>query len=180
MSLIPIFGRRLRSGKFSLLRVQFTPSRGLFSSGVRLSEVDGSVPGDTVDARQLLRDSIQESETGSELVGKETESPAEGEATGSTQATVHRYITLGSMPRVGPYAGRSFEVASPELLPLQLMRLRRLVTANEVDAQTLRYKAFEKPNHRRKRLRIERTRKLFDKSYGQMVNTMKKYWKMGY
>ncbi|KAK9375720.1 mitochondrial 37S ribosomal protein bS21m [Lipomyces chichibuensis] len=182
MSTAQNFARGLRSGNlFRLLRPQIANSRCLFSSGVPwlASESNHSVPNQKVDAMQLLRDSVQADEVRSEPVGEPTEKSAQAEAV-PAQATVHRYITLGSMPRVGPYAGRSFEVASPELLPVQLLKLRRLVTANEVHAQTLRYKSFEKPNSRRKRLRIERTQKLFNKSYGQMVNKMKKYWKMGY
>ncbi|KAK9355692.1 hypothetical protein V1523DRAFT_404371 [Lipomyces doorenjongii] len=182
MSMARNFARGLRSGNLPrFLRPQVANSRCLFSSGVPslATESNNSVPNERVDAIQLLRDSVQEDEVRSKPVGEPVETPAQEEAT-PAQATVHRYITLGSMPRVGPYAGRSFEVASPELLPVQLLKLRRLVTANEVHAQTLRYKSFEKPNSRRKRLRIERTQKLFNKSYGQMVNKMKKYWKMGY
>ncbi|KAK9390661.1 hypothetical protein V1515DRAFT_591125 [Lipomyces mesembrius] len=181
MSLARTFARGLRSGNlFHFPRPQVANSRCLFSSGVPslAAESNSSAPNE-IDAIQLLRDSVQEDEVRLKAVGEPTETPAQGEAA-PAQATVHRYITLGSMPRVGPYAGRSFEVASPELLPVQLLKLRRLVTANEVHAQTLRYKSFEKPNSRRKRLRIERTQKLFNKSYGQMVNKMKKYWKMGY
>ncbi|KAK9324750.1 hypothetical protein V1517DRAFT_316188 [Lipomyces orientalis] len=181
MSFIRTCARRLRSSQRStLLRPPVASSCVLFSTAIpRAAQLENPIPNENDVVVQLPRDSIHENEVQSEPVEQQTEKPAQAEAA-PAQATIHRYITLGSMPRVGPYAGRSFEVASPELLPVQLLKLRRLITANEVHAQTLRYKAFEKPHSRRKRLRIERTKNLFNKSYGQMVNKMKKYWKMGY
>ncbi|KAK9248775.1 hypothetical protein V1506DRAFT_527704 [Lipomyces tetrasporus] len=181
MSFIRTCARSLRSSQRSpLLRAPVASSRVLFSTTLpSAAQPENSIPNENDVAVQVLRDSVHENKLQSEPVEQETEKPAQTE-TAPAQATIHRYITLGSMPRVGPYAGRSFEVASPELLPVQLLKLRRLITANEVHAQTLRYKSFEKPHSRRKRLRIERTKNLFNKSYGQMVNKMKKYWKMGY
>ncbi|KAK9468707.1 hypothetical protein V1512DRAFT_257714 [Lipomyces arxii] len=89
-------------------------------------------------------------------------------------------VTLENRPRVGPYSGRTVEVFNPAQLVTRLQVLNRICNANNVSKIANSYKAFEKPNHKRKRLISERTKKKFNKSYGHMVNLMEKYRRMGY
>ncbi|KAK9460171.1 uncharacterized protein V1516DRAFT_679131 [Lipomyces oligophaga] len=87
-------------------------------------------------------------------------------------------VTLANLPNLGPYAGRSVRVRRN--LNQALGQLIRITRVNEVAGLEFRYREFERPNLKRKRIARELRVKRFNKSIKQMFRLYSRYRSLGY
>ncbi|KAK9470852.1 mitochondrial 37S ribosomal protein bS21m [Dipodascopsis tothii] len=77
-------------------------------------------------------------------------------------------------------AGRSFEVSSPRMLGASLGRLNRVLRQNKVREQQFSYRVYERPCHKRQRLRKEERQKKFDAGFRRMLSLVNMARAQGY
>ncbi|KAK9451794.1 mitochondrial 37S ribosomal protein bS21m [Limtongia smithiae] len=97
---------------------------------------------------------------------------------------VVNFVSLAHLPDVGVYTGRTVKVSQTSRAANPLMvsfrQLNGLCAANALQQTGIRYREYEKPTRKRKRLARERSAARFRSNLKEMFGLLNRYRNMGY